>query len=212
MRPFERLLAIMIKPWVVILYMGLIMLSFLYLDRPIAYYFHDLNFRTTIPILNWLTKLGLGGLYFFPLFILALFFRYIRRNKDLERRVWFLWLCVLVPSLICVVLKILVGRARPDLLFSDHLYGFHGMKTQAPFWSFPSGHTTTVMGFVFGLSILLPRYCYALIAAGLVVVSSRILLTHHYLSDVMIASYLALVEVGLLHWWLQRKHFFINQR
>ena len=121
---------------------------------------------------------------------------------------WFLWLCVLVPSLVCLVLKVLLGRARPDLLFNEHLYGFFGLKTHAPYWSFPSGHTTTVMGFVFGLSVLFPRKCYLFILAGSIVVLSRILLTHHYLSDVMAASYLALLEVGLLFWWSRRFKFF----
>ncbi len=205
MTPFERLLAIMIKPWVVVSYLGLIILSFLYLDRPIAYYFHGVDLRTNLPVLNWFTKLGLGALYLGPLFFLAVFFRYIHRNREWEVRAWFLWLCVLVPSIICVLLKMALGRARPDLLFSEQLYGFYGWQTHAPFWSFPSGHTTTVMGFVGGLCVLFPLYCYAFLSLGLVVVLSRILLTHHYLSDVMAASYLALLEVGLLLWWLRRR-------
>jgi membrane-associated phospholipid phosphatase len=42
----------------------------------------------------------------------------------------------------------------------------------------------------------------------LLVVLSRIMLTHHYLSDVMAASYIALFEIALLLYWLHKKSFF----
>ena len=208
--PFERLFGVMTKPWVVVGYLVLIILSILYFDKPIAYYFHDLDLKKTRPVLGWVTNLGLGGLYLVPLFILALFFRYVYHNKKWEERAWFLWLCVLISSLVCLVLKISFGRSRPDLLFSEHLYGFFGLKMSAYFWSFPSGHTTTIMSMAFGLSVLFPRYWYAFILVGLMIVCSRVMLTHHYLSDVMIAGYLALVEVGLIHYWLHRKNLSLN--
>jgi membrane-associated phospholipid phosphatase len=61
------------------------------------------------------------------------------------------------------------------------------------------------MGLIFGLTVLFPRYFYLLFVTGLVVVSSRVLLTEHYLSDVMVASYLALLEVGFFAYWLRKK-------
>jgi membrane-associated phospholipid phosphatase len=196
--PFERIAAIMIKPGVMVSYVVVIVLSILYIDRPLAYYFHGFDFRTTQPLLMWFTHLGISALYIGGLFLLALFFRYIRRDKLNEKRAWFLWLCVLIPSLVCIVLKVLLGRARPELLFTEQLYGFFGLQREELFWSFPSGHTTTIMGFVFGLSVLFPRYCYAFIAVGLMVVLSRIMLTYHYLSDVMAAAYLSLLQVTIL--------------
>ncbi len=205
MTSFERSLSIMTNPFVAASYMGFIVLSFLYFDQPIAYYFHSLSLGTNYPFLNWVTKLGIGGVYFSSLLLLALFFRYVKHNQQWEERAWFLWLCALIPSLICLVLKILFGRARPDLLFNDQLYGFYGLQKHAQFWSFPSGHTTIIMGLVFGLCALFPRHFVAFILTGLIIASTRILLTQHYLTDVLIASYLALVEVGLLYWWLRRK-------
>lgn len=210
MTRFDRLLTFMIKPWVVALYIGLIVLSVYYLDRPIAYYFHLLDLQTHLTLLTWFTQLGSNKLYLGPLFIWALFFRYVRPNQAWEARIWFLWLCVLIPSVVCILLKIIFGRARPELLFSEHLYGFFGMQTHTFFWSFPSGHATTIMGFVFGLSVLFPRYCYFFIFPGLLVVLSRIMLIHHYLSDVMAASFIALLEVGLLVHLLRKRAFFTD--
>ena len=200
---FDRWVDTALKPWVVMLYVIGLVISFVYIDRWIAYYFHDHPVNALWPILYRLTDLGLGAVYLIPLFLLALFFRYVSPQRLWERRAWFLWGSVLVPSLICLVLKILLGRARPELLFSEHLYGFYGFHRHASFWSFPSGHTTAVMGFVFGVSALFPRYAYAVLIYGLLVALSRVLLTQHFVSDVMIASGLALVEVGLMYRWIQ---------
>ncbi|WP_133126935.1 phosphatase PAP2 family protein [Legionella nagasakiensis] len=205
MKPFDRLFSTLTKPWIAAAYWGFIILSFLYFDQPIAFFFYDLDLDAHVPFLKWITNLGLGGIYFVSLFLLAFVFRYVYRKPQWEAQAWFLWLCVVIPSLVCLVLKITLGRARPHLLFYDGLYGFYGLKTHASYWSLPSGHTTTMMGFVFGLSILFPRYGYAFIIGGLTVALSRILLTNHYLSDVLAASYLALVEIGLLLCWLRHK-------
>ncbi|KTC84162.1 phosphatase PAP2 family protein [Legionella brunensis] len=205
MSPFDRLLAIMTKPGVMIGYVGLIVLSFLYFDKPIAEYFYNFDVRKHLALIGWITKLGLGVLYMSLFFILAVFFRYIRTNREWEARAWFLFMCVVIPNAICVFLKVLFGRARPNLWIHNDLYGFYGLQFHAPFWSFPSGHTTTIMSVVFGLSIVFPRYCYALLLTGITVAMSRVLLTHHYLSDVLVAGYLSLLEIGILLCFLRRK-------
>ena len=194
----ERLFNIMIKPGVVIISMIFFVFSYFFLDKPIALYFHAIDAKINFVTLVWLTKIGSNVLYLGPLFILALFFRYLYPDKLWELRVWFLWLCVLIPDLICLLLKVAFGRARPFLLFNEHIYGFYGMTWHAPYWSFPSGHTTTIMGFVFGLCFLFPRYFYGLMILGLMVIFSRIFLTEHYLSDVLASSYLTVAEIGVL--------------
>ena len=210
MTPFDRLLSTMIKPWVAVSYIGFVIVSILYIDTPIAYYFHSLDSQSSLHLFNKIMTLGEGKLYIVVFFILALFFRYIYHNKAWEVRTWFLWLCVFIPNIICLSLKVGLGRARPDLLFKDQLYGFYGFKTQVDYWSFPSGHTTTVMGLVFGMSVLFPRYTYGYMLFGLLIVMSRVMFTNHYLSDVMVASYLVLIEVGLLHYWFRRKNWLIT--
>ena len=204
MSPFDKFLSTMMKPWMIVTVLGLITLSYIYLDQPIAYFFYGLDLRDASAFWNFVTDLGLGAAYFVSLFLLGLFFRFIYRSSYWESRAWFLWLCVVIPSIFCFVLKVLFGRARPGLLFDEQLYGFYGLQTHAPFWSFPSGHTTTIMGFVFGLSILYPRFCYRLIILGSCIALSRVLLVHHYFSDVLSASYFALIEVGLLMACLRR--------
>jgi len=212
MTKFDRLVGFMIKPWIIILFILLMFLSYFYLDKPIAYIFHDLDLRIKLPFLNLIANLGSEKFYIVPMLILALVFRYIYREKTWEIRTWFLLLSVLFPTIICLILKISLGRARPDLLFSDNLYGLFGFKMKSIYWSLPSGHTTNIMGFIFGLCALLPRYCYALIISGLILASSRILLTHHYVTDVLVASYLAMLEVSFLLWYLRRNKLLIYSK
>jgi membrane-associated phospholipid phosphatase len=85
-----------------------------------------------------------------------------------------------------------------------HYYGFYGFETDAHFWSLPSGHTTTIMGVVLGFGILFPRYFYPLLVLGFSVALSRVLLTHHYLSDVFFTFYLTVIEIGFLLYVLRR--------
>ena len=211
MAPFDRFLNTMLRPWVAGSYVALIVLSFFYLDKPLAYYFHGLSLNTAFPLLHWVTCLGVGLIYMSAFLVLALFFRYIYRNKTWEARSWFLWLCVLMPNLITLFLKIMLGRARPALLFDDHLYGFYGLHSNSLYWSFPSGHTTTVVGLFLGLGLVFPRYFYGCLLSGLLIISTRVLLTNHYLSDVMATSYLVLLEIGLLLLCLRRKQWLIIQ-
>lgn len=205
MTPFNKLFLMAIKPWFIISYIAVIILSFMVLDRSLAYYFHAIDLRASYPALTLITNLALSPVYLIGFFMAGLFFRYLYKNKCWEHRAWFLWCCVAIPGLICLVLKVSLSRARPELLFSEQLYGFYGFKLKSIFWSFPSGHTSTIMGLVFGLSALFPRYFYVWITTGLFIASSRILLTNHYASDVLFASYLALLEVGVLFYYARHK-------
>ena len=205
MSPFDRSLKTMLQPWVAISWLSFVVLSFFYLDEPIARFFYELDLRSKLPVLYWLTNLGVGEFYIAGLFLLAMFYRYVRPNQLKQTRSWFLWLCIIFPYVVCLVLKVCLGRARPELLFSHHIYGFFGLHFQHMYWSFPSGHTTTIMGLVFGFIVLFPRYCYLFFFAGLMVVSTRVLLTNHYLSDVLMTSYLTLLEIGLVLLFLRRK-------
>lgn len=205
-KPFDRLFSWCIKPWVVFFVLATIALCFLYVDRPLA----EVIFAT--PHGRWVTLLlkalsfqGENIIYFVGLFFLALIFQYGFHKKQLAYNTWFLWCCVLFPNLICLILKVSFGRARPSLLFEQHVYGFYGFTTHSSYWSFPSGHTTTIMGIMLGLCVLLPRHSWAFFILGFLVAMSRALLLYHYLGDVLMAAYFAVIEVGLLLFFFRRR-------
>jgi len=191
------------KPWVIIFYLLFVVLAYYFVDRSLATYFHQLDLRSTMHSLNILSALGQWMVYLLLFFFAALFFRYIQINSRYEARSWYLFGCVLIANLICFVIKITLGRARPDLLFSSDYFGFYWFKFSSSYWSFPSGHTTTVIALAAGLGVIFPRYFYAVLMVALLVAATRVLLYHHYLSDVMSAFYLSLLAVGFFTQFLQ---------
>jgi membrane-associated phospholipid phosphatase len=186
-------------------YLGLLMLSMVYLDQPLAYACHELHLNEHSWLAWSVSALGSNTNYITLFALLIVYFRYVKPWVVAEARTWFLAACVVLSTSVCLVLKVLLGRARPELLFQDHLYGFFGLKTHAVFWSFPSGHTTTVMSMVAGLSLIFPRGLYAWLTLGILVLGSRIALTKHFLSDVLAAWGLAFLVVWCLYGWLKRK-------
>jgi membrane-associated phospholipid phosphatase len=205
MTPFNRLFSIVTRPWFIVSYVILIVLTFMYVDRPLAEYMRSIDLRTNFALLSLLTKLGISVIYMLLFLIGALFFRYVRVNPVYEARCWFLWLCILFTGSICGILKVVLGRARPSMWFEGQSFGFYGLQTKAPFWSFPSGHTTTIMAVAFGMSVIFPRHSYFYVLAGLTVALSRVLLVHHYLTDILTATYFVVLEIGLLLWFLEKK-------
>lgn len=201
---FNSYFKAMTKPWVMMGYALLMVVLFLYCDQSIAVFLKGLELGYFKPVLEGITSFGKAKLAVIVLFVVAVACRYVLHRRVWEARAWFLWLSTLVPSMIVLVLKILFGRARPELLFNDGLYGFQWLKFERLYWSFPSGHTATMMGLVFGLCVVWPRYRWIFLCFGFLVMLSRVILLQHYLSDVMVSAYLALIEVGVLQWVLQR--------
>lgn len=207
MHPFKHLLNQATRPWVMLLCVITIVCLFLFIDKPLAEYLNNLDIRNTVYFLNILTELGCVTFYLVAFALAALYLRYIQKNKLGEQRLWFLWLCVFITASCCGVLKILLGRARPELWFEQHLYGFYGLHKQSAYWSFPSGHTTCILSIMLGLGILFPNYFYTLILTGFLIALSRVLLVYHYLSDILVATYLVILEIGVLTWVLKRQNW-----
>lgn len=201
---FDRLFKTMINPWVVFAYLTGVGLSILFLDKPLAIFFHQLPITPYKWILQGITYFGTASAYFISLSGLFVVTRYLYRNKKWTEYFRFLLLSLTVSTLVCLVLKVTLGRARPELFFDKGLYGFYGFQKSSLFWSFPSGHTSTIMSLVFAICVLFPRAFYWTIFFGLTVVASRVMLTQHFLADVMMGSYLALLEVGVLAYFFKR--------
>lgn len=186
------------RPWVVVLLVIFISCSIFYLDRPLAVYLHGLNIKLKSPLLHWFSYLGDSFLYLSLLLLLAFIYRYVIRDKRIEISLWFLWLCVLFPTTLAAILKTCIGRARPQLWIEQHLYGIFGWHTDPLFQSFPSGHTTAVTGMMIGLIVIAPKYKYLWMLLAICLMITRVLLIKHFLSDVLMSSYLVFLELGLL--------------
>lgn len=205
MQVFNKILSTMLRPWFIVLYSLFAVCSYFYLDKKIAMYFFSLDLCRNFFFLNWVTNFGSGNIYLLFLPIAAMFFGYVKHNKSLAMKIWMLWLFVLYPSLIAMVLKTVLGRARPVVYFNQDSFGFFGWHSEGEFHSFPSGHTTIITSLCVGLLILFPRYCYYWIGICLLVITSRVLLNYHYLSDVWVSFYLVFLELGLFTYIMRKK-------
>lgn len=207
MTQFEKTAQLLKNQFILVSYIVLVVLIYKFADAKIANFFHDLDLRTKLPVLKLVTALGKDLIYLILFLLLALFFRYIKKEPLFEARSWYLFACIVLTSTVCLFIKVLLGRARPELLFSANLFGFYWLKFSSDYWSLPSGHTTTVMTVVAGLGVLFPRCFYLLLAIGLLIVLTRVVLYYHYLSDVMTAIYLNILLVALLTAYLKKNNF-----
>jgi membrane-associated phospholipid phosphatase len=190
--------------------------SMAFLDRPVARFFHDGDARMHAAF-SFITKFGLGGGYLIVSGVLFVGLRVASaRMRDAPRgqlfllnayRALFIFVVVAVSGLATDLIKVICGRARPKLLFSDNVYGFVWGATHADYWSFPSGHATTIAALATALFLLWPRGIWLYVVAALLVMASRIILDAHYLSDVIAgaaigmatawAAWLVFASVGL---------------
>ena len=129
-----------------------------------------------------------------------------RQLATLARLTWQITLGLLASGILVQIPKILLGRARPELWFSEGLYGFYGIHLDAAYRSFPSGHTITIFTLFFMLWPLLrpPARIVLAIVAGLVALA-RVILLKHYVSDILAGALLAYLVVKALETrWRQR--------
>ncbi|PKN05735.1 MAG: phosphatase PAP2 family protein [Deltaproteobacteria bacterium HGW-Deltaproteobacteria-9] len=179
------------------LLMVLMTISYALIDRPLSLFCQDLN-PEVIQVFQWITKLGQSTGYLVGFAVLFVFFKYFRRRPIAAHRALFLFTAVALSGVIINLIKPLVGRMRPKLLFEANLYGFDPFRIGYEYNSFPSGHATTVFALATALALFFPRWRLPLVGFAVVVGVSRIVVGAHYLSDVMAGAYVGLMTVFLL--------------
>jgi membrane-associated phospholipid phosphatase len=167
------------------------------LDIRLALFFRQ--FRAEPWLGFWDTVTDAGQSEWYLIGGLALFLALRRRNRRAAISGIFLSGAVALSGLAADLLKALFGRARPMLLFDQGIYGLGGPHYNHEWTSFPSGHSATALSVAWTLSLLFPRFRPLFLAGGLLVAASRMVLTHHYLSDVVAGSMLGVATVMLLY-------------
>lgn len=179
------------------------------IDRPAALYFHRLG-PGVHALFALITRLGLayGYLTLFALAFAALHWgggvprlrRWAPPMRALSALPAFLFAAVAAAGLVVDLLKVMIGRTRPQLLFASHLYGFGGFALRPDHWSFPSGHTATIVALAAALAWLWPRHVLFYAAVAALVAASRIVVGAHYPSDVLAGAFIAVVATRFVAW------------
>ena len=181
-----------------------VILSVLFLDRPAALYFHAQS-EQLHAIFRFITQFGISTGY---LVGAAIAFGALRLAARLPRFAdWrdrieaysalplFFFVSVAATGLAVDLVKTIFGRARPKLLFSEGAYYFGWLGTRSDFWSFPSGHTANAVSVALALSMIWPRSRAVAAIFAALVAASRIIITAHYVSDVVMGAFLAFAIV-----------------
>jgi lipid A 4'-phosphatase len=178
----------------------LIVISIGAIDRPLAVFFYarDQDLRS---LFEFTGRLGLtyGYLTLFGLVFVALHWggslprlRHLaQRMRALSAVPAFLFLSIAASGLMVDILKVVCGRARPKLLFESDVYGFLWFGWHPDRWSFPSGHSATIVALMTALWYLWPQHLLFYILAAATVAGSRVVVGAHYLGDVLAGALIA---------------------
>jgi membrane-associated phospholipid phosphatase len=197
------------KRWIAInvfvLCLTLTTISYLYGDISVAKYCQTLN-PFIKNIADVITNFGVATWYIAGSLILYLFFRFIYKNNFNAARSLFVFLSLSLTGIFITILKWVAGRHRPSDFFNHGLFGFDYFGVGYELTSFPSGHAQTVFTMATALTILFPRWGVPLFILAALISMSRIILTSHYLSDVIAGA-----AVGILC-TLAVKYFFDQKK
>jgi membrane-associated phospholipid phosphatase len=179
----------------------IIVISYYFIDVPVARCFHALS-QETRNVFEWITKAGVSTLYLIVSFGLFIFFRWIRKHRPYADRALLFFSNIALSGIVTNIVKFLVGRLRPKMLFERGLYGFDPFRVGYEFNSFPSGHATTVFTIATTCSIFWPRYRILFFILAMTVAFSRLVLTAHYPSDVLAGAYIGTITAIVMKRYL----------
>ena len=102
---------------------------------------------------------------------------------DMAMKLYFLFSAVAFSGLLVLLLKNLIGRARPHFHDGEGVWTSASFQGKYAFASFPSGHSTTAGALMMALILLFPKWRWLFIAAGLWIAATRTILGVHFPSD-----------------------------
>lgn len=194
---------------VVLAALVLAVLSTMTVDRPVALAMQTAD-AGLLSVMELVTQLGDSAGYITGGILMGLLFWWLERAYPAlgarwrfalwSRRSAYFAATVIVSGLLSILLKYVFGRPRPRMLFREELYGFQPftLDTSADFASFPSGHSTTIWSVAIALILIFRRRAWIMLPLALLVSSTRVVLTDHYIGDVIAGAVLGGVTAILL--------------
>jgi len=121
-------------------------------------------------------------------------------------RILFLFISLSVSGLFSTLIKWLVGRYRPVMLLKENLFGFSYFGVGHELTSFPSGHAVTAFSLAAAVSILCPRAGIPAFIIAIFIGITRVILTSHYLSDVIAGAGIGILLTMIVKYYFDRKN------
>ncbi|HXW29117.1 MAG TPA: phosphatase PAP2 family protein [Xanthobacteraceae bacterium] len=117
-------------------------------------------------------------------------------------RLGFIFLAIGIPGLVVAIVKRLIGRVRPSDLGPFHYVLFAWRPDYA---SLPSGHSTAAFAAAVAVGAVWPRARPAMWIYAVLVAASRVLITAHYPSDVLVGAFVGISSALLIRRWFAER-------
>ncbi len=98
----------------------------------------------------------------------------------------YLTLCIGLSALVGQILKVGVGRVRPNAAIRLGMDVPDPLTLNSSFHSFPSGHTQTAWAAALALGLYFPRWRLPLILLAISTMVSRVMMNRHFVSDTLV--------------------------
>ena len=118
---------------------------------------------------------------------------------------------MITAGIVNTAIKWLAGRHRPKNLFDHDLYGFSFFGMGYELTSFPSGHTSVVFCIATAISILFPRLCLPVFITALIIGMSRVIITSHFLSDVISGAGVGIISAIVVKYCFDQKKISLQE-
>lgn len=169
----------------------LIVLSYFFCDLRISEWMHS------IPHSMFLIAQGINQLFEPEIGILVLpllffVFRAFTKKETLANLFLFMAITVNATHILIVPIKMLLGRFRPEMWISQHLYGLGFFTHNDAEMSFPSGHVGVLASILFSLACIYPKKFPEILFLTFVLSFCRVIVNDHYMSDILASMLLAL--------------------
>jgi undecaprenyl-diphosphatase len=205
-----------------LIFLATIDLCYIYVDRPVAEWVTSLG-SWIIEAFEIITRLGCSSNWLVPIAVTVPITTAARYglHRGLLASIWgwitgvscFIFMAIVSSGLFCDLVKLLVGRSRPKLLYESSIYSFNAFSTEAVWHSFPSGHTVTIFALAAAIKCLVPRWQYYLYSIAGVVAASRVIVGAHFVSDVVAGSVIGIAVTDMLcHWFASRRWVFEHDK
>lgn len=194
-----------------------IALAFILLwDIPLAWYFETELDPAIHNIMGEVTEAANGAIWF-GLAAIGLICSWVRAQwaTDADRaehfrnqaRAWvFMLVSMLTAAALLNFLKLAIGRYRPRYMFGEGLIGFEPFGVALKMASLPSGHAQSIWSAMIALSFLTPKFTPVYVAVAIAVSITRFVTAVHFVSDVIVGSFLSIVVAILMRRWFERNN------
>ena len=105
---------------------------------------------------------------------------------------------VFLASFAGIILKVLIGRARPVFYEALGMTGFYPFARDWAFHSMPSGHTMASFAGLVMIGMLVPRAKWFTWTFAIVIGVSRVCVGEHWPSDVVLGAFIGMIAADIV--------------